>query len=91
MPSEEELKEAFAKWTKDQESRGNDWQGKLERESQLAEKGLGSRVVGFHCPWCRYKTLYYSGNNEMYFITCKLPLIIECLDFGRLEELKKDK
>jgi hypothetical protein len=92
MPSEEELQEHFAKWTKDQEAKGVDWQGKLNRESQLAEKGLDSRVVGFHCPWCRYKTLYYSiSGSTMHCITCKLDWEIECVSLELLEGLKADR
>ena len=93
MPSEKELKDAFTKWTKDQESKNIDWQGKLNRESQLAEKGLSTRVVGFHCPWCRYKTLYYEANGtmRMHCITCGLDWEIECISTDKLEQLKADK
>ena len=90
--NELKLQQTFAKWTKAQEARGADWQGKLNRESQLAEKGLSTRVVGFHCPWCRYKTLYYTTySTSMHCITCKLDWNIECTSPEVLEQLKADK
>ena len=92
MATEQELQEAFEKWAKSQEEKGKDWQGKLNRESQLAEKGLGSRVVGFHCPWCRYKTLYYRlSETGMHCLTCKMDWVIKCLSPELLEQAKADR